>query len=346
MKLKPWSILVGALALPLVVCLAVLAFAWPAGRIGPRDLPLGIVGAGPMAERTALALQQAEPGAFDLTLYANAAAARHAIENRDVYGALEISPPALTALTASAASPAVAQLITEVADRIAQQSAAHGTRLAVTTDDVVPAPPQDPKGLVIGTAVLPLTMCAMLFAAAITLLFGVRRAGDKLAALAVISALGGLAVYLIAEGFLGALPDQHVETWGTFALMLFAMSSTITGFVAMLGHRGLGLGAVLLVFVGNPFSGASSAPELLPKAVGDIGQLLPPGAGVSLLRSTAYFQGHGPTVHLVVLVCWSVFGILTVIAGHHSFVGYAARHDRGVAAATEVEPALELESVS
>jgi hypothetical protein len=48
---------------------------------------------------------------------------------------------------------------------------------------------------------------------------------------------------------------------------------------ALAGRAGAALGALLMILVGNPLSGVSSAPELLPAPAGTIGQLLPPGAG-------------------------------------------------------------------
>ena len=39
------------LLIPLVVTLALWAFAWPAARIAPRHLPVGIAGSAPAADR-------------------------------------------------------------------------------------------------------------------------------------------------------------------------------------------------------------------------------------------------------------------------------------------------------
>jgi hypothetical protein len=326
---KPLLILVSAVALPLIVALAVLAFAWPAARIAPRDLPLGVVES-QLSEKTVLALEQAEPGAFTITLYGTDTAARDAIENREVYGALEpTASRGLTVLTASAASPMVAQLIVQVGDTLAAKSAAHGTPLTVTSVDVVPSSSKDPRGIVISSALLPMTICSTIIAAAIAILVGIRPAWRQVLTLAAVCSLTALSAYLIAQGYLGALPGQHLETWAALALTMFAMSSTVAGFVALFGPRGMGLGAVLLVFLGNPFSGVTSAPELLPKVVSEIGQLLPPGAAASLLRDTAYFDGHGPVAHLAVLIGWSLFGIVAIAVGHHSFIGHAARSARG-----------------
>jgi hypothetical protein len=67
------------------------------------------------------------------------------------------------------------------------------------------------------------------------------------------------------------------------------------------------------VLVGNPLSGVSSAPELLPEPAGAIGQLLPPGAGGNLLRSTAFFDGAAASGPLVVLVAWVALGLVAAV---------------------------------
>jgi hypothetical protein len=59
-------------------------------------------------------------------------------------------------------------------------------------------------------------------------------------------------------------------------------------------RAGIGVVAMTMVVIGNAFSAISSAPELLPRAVGAIGQLLPPGAGGNLVRGTGFFDGAGP----------------------------------------------------
>jgi hypothetical protein len=69
-----------------------------------------------------------------------------------------------------------------------------------------------------------------------------------------------------------------------------------------------------MVFVGNPWSGNVTAPELLPEAAGFVGQLLPPGAGGQLLRSTAFFDGAGAGGHLAVLLVWIGLGFGAVLA--------------------------------
>jgi hypothetical protein len=330
---KPVTLLISVVVLPLVMLLAVLSYSWPAGRIAPRDVPIGVVSTSPAGAQVAPALQQKDPGAFDVTLYGSDAAARTAIQNREVYGALEVTPGHITAFTASAASSTVAQLITQVAGNIATQSAAHGRPLTVTADDVVPSSPGDPHGAVLSAALVPLTVCSVIIAAVSMVFLRLRPAWRHLTVLAVLSVLAALASYLITQCFLGAFPGGHLETWATLALLIFSVTSAVAGSVALIGPTAVGLGAALFVFVGIPFSGVSSAPEMLPESANVIGQLLPPGAGQSLLRQTAFFDGHGPLAHLLVLIGWSVFGVLADVIGHHSLAGFAARHARAAAAA-------------
>ncbi len=319
----PWRRLIVVLVvLPLTGVLVVLAFAWPAARIGPRDLPVGVVGTGPAAQQAVAGLTRSEPGGFSIRRYAGQAAARSAIEHRDIYGAFVISPGRVTVLEASAASPTVAQLLAAAGQQLASHPPVHAAAagrprpaIQVRSVDVVATSASDPRGLVFGAALLPLSIVGLIMAAAIMLVARFRPAWRQLAALAVVSAAGGLGAYLIIQGFLGALPGEHAATWASLSLTLLAVSAPIAGLIALFGIAGLAAGAALMIVAGNAFSAATSAPQLLPAAAGRIGQWLPAGAGGNLLRSTAYFNGNGAAGHLSVLIIWSVLGLATVFAG-------------------------------
>ena len=321
----PWrQLVIISVLLPLMIVLAVLAFAWPAARIAPRDLPVGIVGTGPASEQVLRGLTRGAPGGFGVQLYADQAAARTAIENRDVYGAFAVTARGVTVLDASAASPTVAQLLSTVGQQLARHAAGTGRVVAATDVDVVPTSASDPRGLVLSSVLLPVTICGIIMAAAIGLVLEFGPAWRQILALVTISAIAGLGAFLIAQSFLGALPHGYLATWAALSLTVLAIGATAAGLIALAGPAGLGLSAALMIFIGNPFSGASSAPQLLPAAVGHIGQWLPPGAAISLLRSTAYFGGHGASDHLIVLVIWSVLGLAAIVAGHHAPIRFAA----------------------
>jgi hypothetical protein len=70
-----------------------------------------------------------------------------------------------------------------------------------------------------------------------------------------------------------------------------------------------------MILLGNPFSAAPSAPEFLPQPWGELGQLLPPGAGVTAVRSVAFFDGAAIGRPLLVLAIWLVAGLLLVLLG-------------------------------
>ena len=321
----PWwrQLLIVAVVLPLVIILAVLAFAWPSARLAPRDLPVGIVGTSPASQQVVAGLTRAEPGGFSFSLYADPAAVRTAIEDRDVYGAFQLTSGHLTVFEASAASPTVAQLLTSTGQQLAVKAAAsaaagaHQARpVTVSVVDVVPVSRSDPRGLVLSSSLLPLTICSIIMAAAVALMLRFRPARRQILALAVVSATAGLGAIAIIEGFLGALPHDGGASWGALALTVLAVSAPTVGLIELIGPPGLGLGAALMIFVGNSFSGVTSAPELLPPAAGAIGRWLPPGAGAGLLRSTAYFGAHGAGGHLAVLAVWIVLGLAAIVAGH------------------------------
>jgi hypothetical protein len=321
-KHPPWrQLLIASLVVPVVITLAVMAFTWPAARTAPRDVPVGVVSGGPAGEQVAQGLGRREPGAFDLHLYPDDAAARRAIDDRDVYGAFEVAPGSITVLTATAASPAVAQLLTTVAQAMAGPSA------HVATVDVVPSSRDDARSTVFSSMMSPLVLGGEILAVVLAVLIGFRPALRQLVAVGLVSAVTAGGIYLVVQGYLGALPGDRLADWGALALTLFALSATTAGLATLIGPAGVAVGAALMVFVGNPFAAITSAPELLPRAVARLGQLMPPGAGSNLLRSTAYFGGHGAAIHVVVLAAWSVFGIVAIIEGHRRAARrHAARH--------------------
>ena len=284
------------LAVPLIVALVLALFAWPSSRLEPRDLPIGVAGTpGTVApiERQ-LASQE---GAFDIHRYGTEAEAREAIEDREVYGAFLASPSGPKVLTSSAGSPAVAQLLTHAA---AEQDA--------EIEDVVTTPA---AGSGLGSSVLPLVLAGLLTGVLASL--AVSRGSARVALTVAGSVLGGIAAALVADTWLGIVEGDWLVNAGAFGLTFIAIAGAMVGLYSLLGKAGLGIGALLMVFIGNPFSAAATAPELLPEPVGGIGQLLPPGAGANLLRSTGFFDGAGAGEHIAVLAVWAVLGLAAAL---------------------------------
>jgi hypothetical protein len=65
-----------------------------------------------------------------------------------------------------------------------------------------------------------------------------------------------------------------------------------------------------------------------------IGQWLPPGAGVSALRSTAFFDGAAATGPLLTLTLWAALGLGAVL------LGALLKQRSATAPTTEREPTL------
>ncbi|WP_210586062.1 ABC transporter permease [Streptomyces sp. GESEQ-35] len=287
---------------PVLAALALWAFAWPAARTAPHDLPLGV--AGPAAATAQVEERLARhDGAFEIHRYADEADARDAIEDRTVYGAVVVTPQGPELLTSTAASAVVAQLL--------QQASADMN--AVRTVDVVPAPENDPRGAALNASVLPLALAGIATGSVVTLL-GLRGL-RAVAALIGAAVLVGIAATAIADSWLNVLNGDWWTEAASLGLATLAVSAAIAGLAALIGPAGIGIAAGVVMLFGNPWSGAASAPQMLPEPVGTIGQWLPPGAGTTLLRSVSFFDGAAATGPALTLTWWAALGLGAVLLG-------------------------------
>jgi hypothetical protein len=287
------------LLVPLAVAVVLALFAWPSAKQEPRDLPVAV--AGPPAAVQAMEKQlTVHEGAFDVQRYPDEAAARDAIEDRDVYGAFVATESGQKVLTASGASSTVAQLLT----RAATEGRAPAEAATVRVQDVVPAAE---GSTALGSAVFPLVLAGTLagLAAAALATGGIARAGLIVAG----STLAGLAATALMHSWLDVVGGDWAANAAALSLMIMAIASFVGGLTALLGHAGSAIAGVTMVLIGNPFSGVGSGPEMLPQPVGAIGQLMPPGAGGNLLRSTGFFDGAAASGHVTVLAVWALVGL-------------------------------------
>jgi hypothetical protein len=299
-----------AVAVVVVQALLVPLFAGPAANLAPRDLPIVVAGPAPAANALAERLRAERPGAFEVTTVADAAAADRALRDRDAYAAFVVGPDGVELHTASAGGPAVAALLTQAAAEAG--GAANGGR-PVPVVDVVPADPDDPRGGGFAAGFLPLVMTALLAGAALAL--AARGRWARLTGLVAFAALAGLVGAAVLQGWLGILPGGYPANAAAIGLFSLAAAGIVTGLAAALGRPGLGLGALLVFVLGNPLSAVAAAPELLPQPWGEVGQWLPAGAGGTLLRSVAFFDGAGAGAAVAVLTGYAVVGLLLVLVG-------------------------------
>ncbi|WP_198663385.1 hypothetical protein [Jiangella endophytica] len=314
-----WRRVIGlGLGFAVLVGVLVTAFAWPPAESAPRGVPVALVGSADAADRVERQLGDAMPDALDLRAAADADEARRLIEDREVYGAIVVEPTGeRRVLTASGGSPVVAQLLAGLADPAVA---------APAVEDLVPLPGDDPRGAAFTAAALPMVLGGMVVG--ILMSFLVTGVWRRVTGALVAAVAAGGVVTLVAQAWLGALQGSAWANAAAVALIVAAISLTITGLVALLGPAGIGLGAVVMFLIGNSISGVSSAPELLPTGWGALGQALPAGAGGTLLRSTSYFDGAAAGGPVLVLVAWAVAGLALVALGrrvrpaaHHALAG-------------------------
>lgn len=307
---SPWIAVVRVVLL-LTVLLTVLltAFVWPAVRTTVHDVPIAVAGPATAVEPVRAALAQRMPGAFDIVAAPDTAAAERLIREREVYGAVDLSGGRREVITASAASPTVAQVLQGVAAALNQADPGR----PVVVRDLVPLPADDPRGVGLSAGALPLVIAGLLAAVALTRL--VRGTAARITGAVAFAVTGGLAMAAVLQFWLGSLDGPYHANAGAIALTVAATSLTLLGLESLFGFVGLGVGAVVMMLVGNPLSGAASAPELLPGWSGRLGQLLPPGAGGQLLRSTAFFEGNGAAYPATVLAIWLLAGVVLSLLG-------------------------------
>jgi hypothetical protein len=301
---------VAVVVLAIAVAQAVLAllFAWPAGRATPHGVPIAVAGPALMAEAGARSLEKSPPGGFTVTRLPDLTAARAAVMQRRVYGAVVIEDQGLRLLVASGASPAIAQQLVQALDAV--QARAQGASLQV--EDLAPTPGRDPRGLVPGTALLALLITSI--GGGYLIFSRFPRPAERVAGLIGLAVAAGAAGELVLHGVLGALDGPVLAEAAVVGLVVLGAAAATTAFGVIADTAGIALAAVLVVAVGYPISGAISAPELVPQPWGAVGRILPAGAGSSALRSVAFFDGAGATGPMIVLCGWSALALLVIAA--------------------------------
>jgi hypothetical protein len=292
--------------------LMLFAFAWPASNGGPREVPIAVAGppeaVGQIEQGLAsVPSRDADVPAFEVVRVEDEEAATEAIMDREVYGAVVVGPSGPQLLVASAASPAVAQML-----RTASAELSPGES-GIAVQDVVPTAADDPTGAGLTAGVLPLVLTSAAGGLGISLLLA--RRSERFVAVVGLAVAAGFGSAALLKYGLGVVDGSYWELAGTVTLVVGAVAAIVAGLGAVFGRVGAGLGLAIMILLGNPFSAAASAPEFLPQPWGELGQLLPPGAGITAVRSVAYFDGAGFGQPLLVLSIWMAAGLLLVLLG-------------------------------
>lgn len=291
-----------------VIALMLLVFAAPVLSSGPRDLPLAVSGPDQATAMVTGTLQEAQPGAFEVTTYESAEEAADAITQRKAIGGIAVSAEGLTIQTASGAGAPYAALLQGLGGVMTAQGQ------QVTYVDLAPMTEADPPGAGLATLGLPLIFGGLASAAALVLAYRGPVTHRAVAAL-VLSLVAGYTAAAIAQFGFGSFEGSYWLLGLAVAAGIAAISLTGLGLGLLIGPAGIALAAVLMLFVANPISGLATGPHWLPQPWGQLGQYLPLGAGGTAARSAAYFNGSGATLAWIVLGCWILAGLGLALLG-------------------------------
>ncbi|NUP73966.1 MAG: ABC transporter permease [Sinomonas sp.] len=327
------------------VCVVLIAFAWPSVTSKVQHLPIAAVGS---SEQITQVTSKAPEGALDIRTAANRDDAIAQIQHRDVYGAI-ILGQAPEILVASAASPVASQALNQMGSQMQQQiqqqviaqltqalqqaqqraqspqsgapqsGQQQGAQKApaavptVTVTDVVPLSSDDPRGIGLAIAGLPLAMGGMIGGILVSLL--VSGTWRRLVAVLAYGVVGGLGLAGILQGWFHVLQGSFWVNAGAIGLGIAATAALIAGLNALIGPAGIAVGAIITIFIGNPISSLTQPKEFLPAPWGDVGQWLVPGASGTLLRELSYFPSADMLFPWLVLAAWAAAGALLIALG-------------------------------
>lgn len=335
----------------LIVAVVILAFTWPTKTMEAKNLPVSIAGPEVTVSQFEQSLKDKGIETFELKQASSREEAEQQIKQRETYGAIIFTEGAAPeVLTAPAANAAATQMLNGVATQLNAQiqqkaltaktealtqavqaggeqgaqaaaqleqmkaQAEQASAMTVKTTAVVPLSDSDTSGSGIAIAAFPLVMGGTIGGMlSLTLNNGTWR---RFATATLYSVIAGALTALILSTLFGFIPGDFATLWAAFSATYLATASFMIGMGALLvPSAGLGLSAVVTMFIGNPISGATMPSVFLPGAWGQIGQMLVPGASSTLLRSIAYFPEAATSDQWLVLGSWIAFGLLAGVIG-------------------------------
>ncbi len=335
----------------LLVALVILAFTWPTKTMEAKNLPVSIAGPEVTVSQFEQSLKDKGVETFELKQASSREEAEQQIKQRETYGAIVFTEGAAPeVLTAPAANTAATQMLNNVATQLNAQiqqkaltaktealtqavqaggeqgaqaaaqleqmkaQAEQASAMEVKTTVVVPLSEGDSSGSGIAISAFPLVIGGILGGSFSAL--RVNGTWRRFATATLYAVIGGALTALILNVWFGLIPGDFATLWAAFGATYLATASFIVGVSALSSPlAGLGLGAVVTMFIGNPISGASMPSVFLPGAWGQIGQMMVPGASSTLLRSIAYFPEAATSGQWLVLGSWIAFGLLTGVIG-------------------------------
>jgi hypothetical protein len=261
----------------------------------PHHIDAGLVGDAARLPRAVESVQRAAGGGLVFHRYASVAAARAAIDEQDVYAALDLTSNPPTLYVASAAGGSVARVL---------EKASAGEPV-VHVVDTHPLSTADPNGLDIFYLMLVTTIIGFLT------VFQVRANASGLGLrqwtmfVVGVALCVSLVLTLVDGPLLQRLDLPVLECWGILALHLLAVASFTSLMSVLIGRWAILPTWLFFVVLGNSSSGGAVSPPLLPQPLAFVSQWLPSGATVTALRNAVYFGDYQHARPIAVLATWA-----------------------------------------
>ncbi|WP_052492480.1 hypothetical protein [Leucobacter komagatae] len=292
----------GVVGLLVVILVAFLvAFALPGLRAEPRDVPVALVAPEPVAAQLRAAADTMAPDAIAWTEVADEAAATDLLRGREAVGAIVVEETELRVLAPTATGASMSTFVRDMGERIGATAG-----LPVTVSDPVPFTADDPRGIGLSAGALPIALGGWI--AAVGIIATVRGSKTRIIAALSFAVLGGAAMTAVLRFWFGTFEGSYPALAAAGMLGIAATSLLVLGLQRLLRGVGIVIAAMILILLGNPLSGLTTATELLPSPWGGIGQWLPPGATGALLRNVGFFDGSTALLPALALAAWALLG--------------------------------------
>jgi hypothetical protein len=287
-------VFISALAI-LMGALFVTTYSLALGDPVPHQIDAAVIGDPAAHAHTVSAVQQVADNSLLLHPYASAALALRAIDQQQVYAALDLTTERPTLYVASAAGVSVARLLERVS------ALDPGVRVV----DAHPLDPHDPSGIDIFYLMLVATIVGFLTVFQLVAHAGRLSNRQWWLSIVLLSIVASL-VFVLVEGPILERVDLPVpEGWGILALQVLCVASFARLMTLLVGRWAILPTWVFFVVLGNSSSGGAVAPPLLPHPFALASQWLPSGATVTALRNAVYFNDYQQARPVLVLAAWS-----------------------------------------
>jgi hypothetical protein len=216
----------------------------------PHRIDAGLVGVPAGQAGTVDAVQRVARGSLVFHSYASVPAARHAIDEQNIYAALDLTSNRPTLYVASAAGASVARVLEQIS----------AVDPAVRVVDTHPLGPADPSGVDTFYLMLVTTIIGFIT------VFQIRANAGALSlrrwtAIVVALAVAAPFVFTLVDGpLLHRLDLPVLESWGILALQLLAVASFTSLMLVLISRWAIVPTWLFFVVLGNSACGGAVAP--------------------------------------------------------------------------------------